>query len=121
MISLLECPSDEAAAFDYRASAGETAVNHFAGVTPVLVYVDRETQAVRVFEREVDGQILSFRWTGTRLQDGETGSAWDPMSGWALAGPLKDKRLRPVPYTLAYNWAWGLFHEDSAYYPETGD
>ena len=70
--------SDAAVAFDYRASAGETAVNHFAGVTSVLVYVDRETQAVRVFEREVDGQILSFRWTGTRLQDGETGSALGP-------------------------------------------
>ena len=110
---------DGAAAFDYRASAEQTAVNHFAGTTPILVYVDRETQAVRVFEREIDGRVLSFQWTGSRLEDVETGSAWDPMSGWALSGPLKGERLRPVPYTLAYNWAWGLFHEDSTYYSET--
>ena len=112
---------DGAAAFDYRTSAGETAVNHFAGTRPVLVYVDRETQAVRVFEREVEGRVLSFRWEESRLEDIETGSIWDPMSGWALAGPLKDERLQPVPYTLAYNWAWGLFYEDSTYYPETGN
>ena len=110
---------DGAAAFDYRASAVETVVNHFAGTRPVLVYVDRETQAVRIFEREVEGRTLSFRWNESGLEDSETGSIWDPMSGWGLAGPLKDERLQPVPYTLAYNWAWGLFYEDSTYYPET--
>ena len=31
-----------------------------------------------------------------RLKDTQTGSVWDPLSGKALSGPLKDKQLRPL-------------------------
>jgi len=54
-----------------------------------------------VWERTVDGRVLSFRLAGINnqnfiMQDRETGSWWQQVSGAAILGPLKGKRLTRV-------------------------
>jgi hypothetical protein len=54
-----------------------------------------------VWERTVDGRVLSFRLAGINnqnfiMQDRETGSWWQQVSGEAILGPLKGKRLTRV-------------------------
>jgi hypothetical protein len=54
-----------------------------------------------VWERTVDGRVLSFRLAGINnqnfiMQDRETGSWWQQVSGKAILGPLKGKALERV-------------------------
>jgi hypothetical protein len=54
-----------------------------------------------VWESTVDGRRLTFHLAGINnqnfiMRDEETGSWWQQVSGEALLGPLKGRRLRPV-------------------------
>jgi hypothetical protein len=54
-----------------------------------------------VWERAVDGRTLSFRLIGINnqnflMEDRETGSWWQQVSGEAVSGPMKGRRLEPV-------------------------
>ena len=54
-----------------------------------------------MWESEVDGQKLTFHLAGINnqnfiMRDDETGTWWQQVSGEAIHGPLKGKRLTPV-------------------------
>jgi hypothetical protein len=53
-----------------------------------------------VWETTVDGKPLHFHLAGINnqnfiMRDEETGSWWQQVSGEAIHGPLKGRRLRP--------------------------
>jgi hypothetical protein len=55
-----------------------------------------------VWETTVDGRTLHFHLAGINnqnfiMRDEETGSWWQQVSGEAILGPLKGRRLTPVP------------------------
>ena len=88
--------------------------DHFAG-KDLVVYRDAASEASAVYERQVDGKLLSFKpgpmWT--LLEDTTTGSIWDIVTGTAVAGPLTGKHLHRVPHHNSYWFAWVDF------YPQT--
>ena len=54
-----------------------------------------------MWERTVEGRELNFHLAGINnqnfiMQDEETGSWWQQVTGEAILGPLKGRRLRPV-------------------------
>jgi hypothetical protein len=54
-----------------------------------------------VWETTVDGRVLHFHLAGINnqnfiMRDEETGSWWQQVTGEAIFGPLKGKKLRPV-------------------------
>jgi len=54
-----------------------------------------------VWEARIDGRPLRFRLTGINnqnfiMRDGETGSWWQQVTGEAIQGPLRGKRLEAV-------------------------
>jgi len=54
-----------------------------------------------VWETRVDGRVLHFHLAGINnqnfiMRDEETGSWWQQVTGEAIFGPLKGKRLKPV-------------------------
>jgi hypothetical protein len=56
-----------------------------------------------VWDARVDGRPLRFRLAGINnqnfiMRDEETGSWWQQVSGEAISGPLKGKRLAPILY-----------------------
>jgi uncharacterized protein DUF3179 len=64
-----------------------------------------------VWERTVDGRVLNFRLAGINnqnfiMQDRETGSWWQQVSGAAILGPLKGKRLARVFHDELTFRAW---------------
>jgi hypothetical protein len=64
-----------------------------------------------VWERTVDGRVLSFRLAGINnqnfiMQDRETGSWWQQVSGEAILGPLKGKRLTRIFHDELSFRAW---------------
>jgi len=81
-----------------------------AGEPLLVVYIEPAATAV-AFRREVSGRVLSFHRLARKgevwqMEDRETGSAWNALTGEALAGPLAGAGLAPVPATQAYlsNW-----------------
>ena len=55
-----------------------------------------------MWQATVDGQTLHFHLAGINnqnflMRDEETGSWWQQITGQAIFGPLKGRRLKPVP------------------------
>jgi len=56
-----------------------------------------------VWSSAVDGRVLTFRLVGINnqnfvMQDDQTGSWWQQVSGEAILGPLKGRRLALLPF-----------------------
>lgn len=63
------------------------------------------------------GRELDFTGAGSdprRAADATTGTVWDLVAGEAVEGPMKGAKLKQVPATDAYWFAW------AAFYPRTG-
>ena len=84
-----------------------------SGSGPTLLFIHGILGSRRQWSRLVDGRALTFKAEGDRLRDTETGSAWDALSGKAVAGPLAGQALVRVPSRSALWYAW------KAQYPHT--
>ncbi|MFQ5521759.1 MAG: DUF3179 domain-containing (seleno)protein, partial [Candidatus Methylomirabilia bacterium] len=81
-----------------------------AGQPLLVVYIDQAATAV-AFRRQVKGRLLTFHSLAPegelwRIQDRETGSRWNAITGEALSGPLAGATLPPLPATQAYLSSW---------------
>jgi Protein of unknown function (DUF3179) len=72
----------------------------------------RDIGQAGVFSRALDGRLLTFSpGPGDGFRDAETGSTWD-VSGRATAGDLAGERLRPIPHTVVFWFAWAAFQPE---------
>ena len=85
---------------------------------PILVSYCPLCRSGIVFDRRVDGMVLTFGNTGALYEsnavayDKETGSYWYQAGGRAIVGPLTGKRMKPLP-SLITTWAeWTSLHPD---------
>ncbi|MDA1229291.1 MAG: DUF3179 domain-containing (seleno)protein [Planctomycetota bacterium] len=85
--------------------------------------LDEETFSIHLFNRKVDGQILSFEPENPNdkppvlMTDTQTKSTWDAYSGTAIDGPLKGKQLEQEIGTIAYTQNWNAFYPRSMELP----
>ncbi len=68
-----------------------------------------------MWERALDGRTLQFRLIGINnqnflMEDLETGSWWQQVSGLAVSGPLAGRRLTPVLHDEATFGLWRSEH-----------
>jgi hypothetical protein len=84
----------------------------FAG-QPLLVVFDRKTSTASAYDRRSGDMELTFRSQGNQVTDDQTGSVWDPITGLAIKGPLKERRLTPVAGIVSLVAAWRTFHPES--------
>jgi len=68
----------------------------------------RDVGATGVFDRTINGRLLTFERVGGTFRDRETGSAWD-LLGNATAGSLRGRRLARVPHGDYFWFAWAVF------------
>ncbi len=84
---------------------------------PVVVMYDPKSDTPVVFRSALDEKTILLRPSKhgkqVLVEDVETGSLWSLLQGKAISGPLRGKRLEPVPYFYSFWYAW------SAYRPET--
>ena len=108
---------DEAVAVPLAALRKKQLVDIELAGEPLVVFYSRAEETTAVFRATLHGRRQAFRLRRdgkqTVLEDVETGSQWSPLEGRAIAGPLKETRLEPVPYQQSYWYAW------SAYRPRT--
>lgn len=66
-----------------------------------------------IFDPTVEGRPLTFSGgAGTSFKDRETGSTW-LVSGVAVDGPLKGKRLAPLDHEVTFWFIWAVFQPDT--------
>jgi hypothetical protein len=88
------------------------------GGVPFLLVYDAPLQVVYVYQRAVNGEVMSFAAATTphTLQDRQSGSTWDWRTGQATTGELTGMTLTPYPATLTFWFAWaGIFPETDVY------
>ena len=93
----------------------------FNGV-PLLVAFHRASATGVVFKSEVGGKRLEFR--GVRgsgellMEDIETGTIWEPLTGLAEEGPLAGTILERVASHYEFWFAWKDYRPHTELYPE---
>ena len=73
---------------------------------PIVAFMTEDATTAVVWERTVEGRSLTFAAAGDRMVDAETGTSWEPLTGRAESGPLKDRQLTAVPYVTGFWHAW---------------
>ncbi|MFH5885847.1 DUF3179 domain-containing protein [Halalkalibaculum sp. DA3122] len=124
---------DAAKAYPYSVTSQENIIHdtiadtaivlfHIKGARSALDSTDisasKEDGSTGVFERAVDGKLLTFEMRSGQIYDRQTGSKWS-ITGRAVEGPLKGHRLRPVTAGDYFAFAWMVFWpETERYVPE---
>jgi hypothetical protein len=80
---------------------------------PVLIVFDRRSGTARLYERTVNGRVLTLHRDGRNIVDRQTQSTWDPLTGRAVAGPLTGRYLVALPAVVSYRHIWDRFHPSS--------
>lgn len=87
-------------------------------VSPVdneVISQSSEVGSTGVFERMLDGRLLTFEYRDGRIVDIETSSAWD-VTGRAVSGELAGARLVPIIHGNDFWFVWSMFHPGSDIY-----
>lgn len=101
-----------ARAYPLEVLRSKPVVNDSIGESDLLVYFDGPSGTALAYDRNVDGQTLTFKLEGepkgalTVLIDDQTGSRWTAFQGAAIAGALKGRRLKRLPSHLSFWFAW---------------
>jgi hypothetical protein len=99
----------------------QSLINDTLNGWPVLVWFDPETSTGAAYGRQIDEQVLTFvhqsrETSASLLIDEQTGSSWSPVTGQAVGGPLKGRRLPPLVVTPAFAFGWYGYFPDSELY-----
>ena len=89
------------------------------GVTSALdggsIPDSRDVGTAGVFERTLEGKVLTLKASGVRITDAQTGSTWNIL-GAATAGPLAGKRLTPLVNGNHFWFSWVVFKPKTRIY-----
>lgn len=109
---------DGAVAYPFSVLNEESILNDSIGGKELLVVFDRHGGTGLVYDRYLDGQLLTFKQGAEDMTmiDGETSSVWDAFSGQAIDGPLTGSQLDRVKSTIVFWFGWVDFHPDTVLY-----
>lgn len=117
-------------AYPYSITKKEKVINDELGEISIVVFhgpgavsalnhskisMSREDGSTGVFHRKVDGMKLSFQYINGQFVDDQTQSVWD-ITGRAISGQLKGKRLLPVVHGDYFAFAWLVFKPQTLIY-----
>ena len=68
----------------------------------------RDVGQTGVYDRRIDGRVLTFYPVRGGFRDRETRSGWN-LAGRAVDGPLRGQRLQPIPHGNHFWFAWAVF------------
>jgi hypothetical protein len=103
-------------AYDWNDLVTHTLIQDTVGATPVLLLLGGDSSSYHVWNRQVNGQTLSFnKVAGQPLLVDNTGSQWD-LSGRCINGQLRDRQLQPVQAYQEFWHSWSHFHPSTTLY-----
>ncbi len=120
----VELSDGSAKAYPYRSLSTKPVVNDSINGYEILIVFDNKSATSIVADRRLDDMTLSFNQASSdpfTLQDNETGSTWDALTGTAIDGPLAGTELKRVKSTSAFWFGWKDFHPNTALYNLASD
>jgi len=94
-------------------------VLHAKGVTSALdrgsIPDSRDVGTAGVFERTLEGKVLTFKLSQDRIVDAQSASTWNIL-GVAISGPLAGKHLTPVVNGNHFWFSWAVFKPKTRIY-----
>ncbi len=106
-----------AVAFPFGKLNDEPLLNYEHSDISLLVLFNTDTGTGIVFDRHVNGQILTFEEVdGFTITDVETKSTWDGLTGMAIDGPLVNQQLERIKSTAAFWFGWVDFYPETEVY-----
>ena len=109
----------QAYAYPFKILNYHEIVNDDLGGVPVLISYCPLCRSAIVYDRRVDGDVLSFGNTSALYEsdlvmvDRTTGSYWWQVTGTAIVGPLTDAALEPLPSVVATWTDWASLHPET--------
>lgn len=106
---------DQAYAYPFKILNFHEIVNDTLDGLPVLISYCPLCRSAVVYDRRIDGEVLSFGNTSALYEsdlvmvDRNTGSYWWQVPGKAIVGPLTGTQLTPLPSRVA---TWSDWTED---------
>jgi len=94
---------------------GRMAADIDFGTRALVALYDPDMDAVRIFDRLVGSESLTFDAFDGRVFDRQTKSYWNP-EGVAVEGRLRGMRLTPVAAMDCFWFAWVAFHPHTRIY-----
>jgi hypothetical protein len=104
--------NEKAKAYPFSVLSRQLIVNDTFQGTPLLVIFDSESATGAIFKRQIEGKTLSFKQAQgaeertLSLTDDITRSQWQGLTGTAVQGSLKGKKLEPIPMTPSFWFGW---------------
>jgi Protein of unknown function (DUF3179) len=109
----------EARVWTFHALNDERVINdRFAEMAIVIVY-DAASRTATIYDRNVNGNELTFESREGTLVDRDTGSQWDLFTGVALSGTLEGRRLKRLPGLVTNSAAWHVYHPATTAWSES--
>ncbi len=109
----------EARAYPIRLLSSHELVNDMVGGEPVLISWCPLCFSAIVFERTINGQVLTFGVSGILYRDNlvmydhQTNTLWSQLLGQSLRGALRQQRLTVIP-SLITTWSeWKQLHPET--------
>jgi hypothetical protein len=104
-------------AYDWEDLISRRLIQDTIGNIPVLLLLGRDSSFYHVWNRNVQGQTLSFEIVPGKdlLQDSNTNSVWDG-NGKCISGDLKDRQLEEIRSYQEFWHSWGHFHPATGRY-----
>ncbi|NIT56830.1 MAG: DUF3179 domain-containing protein [Aliifodinibius sp.] len=119
-------------AYPYSITRKKRAINDEVGGQKIVIFHDRgaasamdkaeialsrEDGSTGVFSRQLADRLLTFSRKGDTFVDDQTSSIWD-ITGRAIKGELKGKKLSPVVHGDYFAFAWLVFKPETKIYNE---
>jgi len=108
-------------AYDWNELINHPLIQDTVGETPVMLLLGNDSTTFHVWNRAVQGQVLSFeKIPGQPCLKDNTGSTWD-LNGKCVAGTLKDQQLAAVQSYQEFWHSWKQFHPGTTEYKQANN
>lgn len=91
--------------YSFQTLLEKKVINDEVNKRSVVVTIDPSNKSTAAFSRKIDGMRLTFEpmesSSKSLMQDKQTGSIWNRLSGESIKGELKGKKLRSI---MAVPW-----------------
>jgi hypothetical protein len=100
-----------AKAYPFSVLSKKPVINDAFEGLPLLIVFDEQTTSGMIFSRRLDKVDLTFsrKLPSTKsfvLTDNVSRSEWQALSGKAIGGPMKGKKLVALPFTPSFWFGW---------------
>jgi len=119
--------NEQTKTYPYTVTKERNVINDEVGGKPIVIFHtegavsaldkgtisnSREDGSTGVFFSTVDGENLEFEYKNGEIRDKQTNSLWN-ISGKAIDGEMKGKKLEPTIFGDYFAFAWLTFYPDA--------